>query len=406
MKILYLSQHFPPEIGAAQGRAYDMAKNLVKEGHEVTVLTTFPNHEKNRSLFKKETKEGIEVRRSFRFQDTKKSSKARLANYFSFMFSSIISGLLVRKTDAVYASSPHLFTAASGYILSRLLRKPFILEVRDLWVDFAKILSQFSNPLLLKWARKLENFLYQKAEHIITVTHGYKEHLIKQGVDGRKINVVTNGVDIEDIQSAASEEKEEIRKKHELGNDLVVLYAGNMGAAQGLDVVLDAANILGPEAEVTFCFIGEGVEKDPLKAKADFEHIPNLLFLDSMNKEELMPYYQAADLCLVTLKNHPLFHITIPSKVFDCMAAGKPVLIGVGGEATDIVLENEAGIAFEPGNAEELAEAVDKAVKNREWIKELESNVTEVVKQKYNRRILAKKLSGILENVVKGEKND
>ncbi|MEB1808297.1 MAG: glycosyltransferase family 4 protein [Bacillaceae bacterium] len=400
MRIVYISQHFPPEIGAAQGRAYDMAKNLKDIGHEVTMLTTFPNDRLIWKWYEREEIEEIDVRRSFRIRDTKSSAVRRLANYLSFMTSTIITGLFIKKPDIYYATSPHLFGAVAGYVLSRIRRTPFVLEVRDLWVDFAELLGQFKQPHLLKLARKLENFLYEKSDRIVTVTNGYKDRLVELGVPEEKIHVVTNGVDPATLPTEKG--KLNIRKELGLEDQFIILFAGNIGAAQGLDVVIPAAKTFKQEGvPITFLFIGEGVEKQRLKQEANEMDLHNVVVLESMKKHELVDYYEAADMCLVSLKKHPLFNITIPSKIFDCMAMNKPIIIGVDGEAREIVEENDAGIFFEPEDPADFVEKIKNIYRQRERLEEMQSHIRQAVLKKYNRQYLAKELSDILKGCTK-----
>jgi len=397
MKIIYISQHFPPEIGAAQGRAHDMANNLTELGHSVTMLTTFPNQEDTMRLYKKEKWNKIDVRRSFRVKDTKASAKRRLANYLSFMVSSTLTGFFMKRPDVVYATSPQLFVGVAGYMLSRFHRTKYVLEVRDLWVDFAEVLSQFNNKHLLKLARKLEIFLYKRADRIITVTYGYKERLISLGIPEGKIEVITNGVDFTQLPKATSNH---IRNELHLEGQFVILFAGNIGAAQGLDMLIPVGKKLQEDGvPVTFLLIGEGVEKARLQKEVKESALRNIVFLSSKKKNELQAYYEEADICLVTLKKHPLFSITIPSKLFDCMAVGKPILLGVEGEAKHIVLENGAGVAFEPENPLDLLEKIRFLLTNPALLKEMEQNVERTVMEKYNRKQLAQQLATILETI-------
>ncbi|MGB7998530.1 MAG: glycosyltransferase, partial [Anaerobacillus sp.] len=171
-----------------------MSMNLVEEGCDVTVVTAFPNHMSSNKLFESSKHLGLEVMRSFVIQDTKKSTIRRMLNYLSFMVTSVISGLFSKKTDVVFATTPQLFVGLSGYILSKLKRAKFVIEVRDLWVDFAEVLNQINNKKALKLARKLEWFLFNQADHIIVVTHGYKRYLVEKGISENKIDVITNGV--------------------------------------------------------------------------------------------------------------------------------------------------------------------------------------------------------------------
>lgn len=399
MKIVYITQHFPPEIGAAQGRAYDTSSNLSSLGHDVHVLTAFPNSKPIKKVFKKERVNKLTVYRSFRIRDTKKSSLRRLANYISFMCSSCISGLLVKKPDIIYATSPQLFQGITGYFLSRWHRTKFVFEVRDLWVDFAELLGQFKNKKLLTLARKLESFLYKKADHIIVVTNGYKEHLIKLGVPSEKITVIRNGVNPNSLPD--SYETSNIKETYGLEGKFIVLYAGNIGAAQGLSTVLTAAEKLKDDPTIAFMFIGDGVEKQNLLQRAHSMELKNVLFIDSISKQELTSYYAAADIGIVSLKNHSLFNITIPSKIFDYMSMSTPILIGVDGEAREIVETHHAGFYFEPENPDDFIRALKYAQNHPDRLQEIRKNVKNELLVAFNRETQAKELSEILYSVTK-----
>ena len=399
MKIVYITQHFPPEIGAAQGRAYDMSSNLSNLGHDLHVLTTFPNSKPINKFFKKENINKLTVYRSFRIRDTKTSSIRRLANYLSFMVSSCISGLLVKKPDVIYATSPQLFQGVTGYFLSRVHRAKFVFEIRDLWVDFAELLGQFKNKKLLQLARRLESFLYKKADHIVVVTHGYKQRLIDLGIQEEKITVIPNGVNPNSLPSLKGTSS--VKHLYGIEDKFLVLYAGNIGAAQGLTTIISAAKKLKDDPSVVFMFIGEGVEKQILMEKATSLNLSNVLFIESKRKEELLDYYEAADVGIVSLKKHPLFEITIPSKVFDYMSMSTPILIGVNGEAKEIVEEHEAGFYFEPENGDDFVRVLKFAQSHPDKLKKISQHVKEKLLQSFNREIQAKELSETLFSLTK-----
>jgi len=402
MKIVYITQHFPPEIGAAQGRAYDMSSNLSNLGHDLHVLTTFPNSKPINKFFKKENINKLTVYRSFRIRDTKTSSIRRLANYLSFMVSSCISGLLVKKPDVIYATSPQLFQGVTGYFLSRVHRAKFVFEIRDLWVDFAELLGQFKNKKLLQLARRLESFLYKKADHIVVVTHGYKQRLIDLGIQEEKITVIPNGVNPNSLPSLKGTSS--VKHQYGIEDKFLVLYAGNIGAAQGLTTIISAAKKLKDDPSVVFMFIGEGVEKQILMEKATSLNLSNVLFIESKRKEELLDYYEAADVGIVSLKKHPLFEITIPSKVFDYMSMSTPILIGVNGEAKEIVEEHEAGFYFEPENGDDFVRVLKFAQSHPDKLKKISQHVKEKLLQSFNREIQAKELSETLEHLTEKPK--
>ncbi|MCP3740149.1 glycosyltransferase family 4 protein [Rossellomorea sp. BNER] len=399
MRIIYVSQHFPPEIGAAQGRAFDMSSNLMELGHDLHILTSFPNNIKSNKFFEKKKTNKLNIYRSISIKDTKSSSIRRLANYISFAISSFISGLRVRKPDIVYATSPQLFQGLTGYFLSKIHRTKFVFEVRDLWVDFAEILGQFQNKRLLNLARKLERFLYKKADHIVVVTNGYKDKLISLGIPETKISVIYNGVNPSDIKSPTR--KIDIKEQYNIPKDsFLVLYAGNIGAAQGLKTVVNAARKVNQiDSSIFFLFIGEGVEKDALVKQANDFNLTNILFIDSLPKKELESFYYETDVGIVSLKKQPLFEITIPSKLFDYMAMGVPTLVGVDGETREIVEKNNAGLFFEPENDEDFIRALLEAKNNQNALSHMKKSMQYHLSDNFNRKKLAKKLNKSLLNL-------
>lgn len=337
---------------------------------------------------------GINVIRTFIIPDTKSSSLRRLTNYFSFMFSSIIGGLSFKKYDIVYATSPHLFIGVSGYILSRLYRAKFVFEVRDLWVDFAEGLGQFNNKFFLNLARKLERFFYKKADLIITVTNGFKDLLMDQGIPEEKIEVITNGTDVEFYKPG--NDKKNLRERYGLQQKFVILYAGNIGVAQGLDVVIDAADRLRNNKDIVFMLVGEGVEKERLKQKIDRYRLSNIIIEDGQTRQNIINYYNMADATLVCLKKYELFSITLPSKIFDALAVGKPILIGVDGEAREIVEGTKSGIYFEPGSGASLKDAILKLYNDRNICDIMGRNARNCAEKFYNRFKLTIKLNELL----------
>ncbi|MCK8827691.1 glycosyltransferase family 4 protein [Natroniella acetigena] len=404
MRILYISQHFPPETGAAQGRAYEMAKNLVKLGDEVTVVTGFPNYPEGEihdqykgKFFQRETIDGINIIRTFLVPDTKSGTLVRLLNYITFFISSIIGGIFAKKVDVVYATSPQLLVGLSGYILSILKRAKFVLEIRDLWVDFAIHLNQITNKFMIKAARFLENFLYNRAKKIIVVTNGFKKHLVSAGINSKKIEVVTNGMD-ENLFKPGDKDNW-VRDKYNLKDKFVVMYAGNIGTAQGLEVVINAAKRTRENSDIIYTIIGAGVEEEKLKSLAQEYELDNVKFIGSQPKEKIVDFLSAADTLLISLCDLPLFDITIPSKVFDYMAMGKSILIGVKGEARKIIEKAEAGVYFQPENDEELTEGLFKLYEDEELRAKMGDNAREYAVNNFSRFKLAEKLNKVISNI-------
>ncbi|MFW5795315.1 MAG: glycosyltransferase family 4 protein [Bacillota bacterium] len=404
MHILYITQHFPPETGAAQGRAYEMAKNLVKLGNEVTVITGMPNYPEGKiykeykgKLYSKEEIEDVKVIRTFLVPDNKKNSLVRILNYFSFLISSIIGGLFITDVDVVYATSPQLFVGLSGYIISLIKRAEFVLEIRDLWVDFAIHLDQLKNKFLINFSRKMENFLYEKADKIIVVTEGFKDKIIEDGINQSKIEVVTNGIDIEHFTPIKKDKS--ILNIENIKNKFVVMYAGNIGTAQGLKVMLESAKKTKEVKDIQYVIIGTGVETDKLKKYKKENNLTNVSFLGLKPKSEIANYLCSADLLLITLKDLPFFDITIPSKVFDYMATGQPIVIGVKGEARKIVEKAGAGKYFEPENSSELATQILNFYNGEYNINKMKINARKYAVNNFSRYKLAQKLDNVLEKI-------
>lgn len=397
MKILYVTQHFPPETGAAQGRAYNMSTYLTRFGHEVTVLTGFPNYptgvvppEYRGRKFMRETLDGVNVVRTFLVPDTKKNALVRVSNYTSFMISSVLRGVFLPKPDLVFATVPPLPVGVSGYVLSRRFHVPFVLEMRDLWVDFAGVLGEVRQPRLLDYAKRVERFLLEKAKRVVVVTHGYKEWLVRTGLPAGKIGVVTNGVDPDVFQPGPKQNW--VRDELGLENKFVVTYAGNMGLAQQLDTVIRAAKELEADPRIRFLLVGEGVERSRLQALAHELRLTNVTFVPQQPKNRVIDFLSASDALVVILKNEPLFRITIPSKLFDCMAIGRPILVGVDGEARRIVEEAGAGLFFNPDDPTHLARAVKYFVEHPESAAICGCNARKAAVEAYNSAARARQL--------------
>ncbi len=407
LRILYVTQHFPPETGAAQGRAFDLSRLLTARGRDVTVLTGLPNYptgkipeEYKGKLTFRETRDGINVIRSYLVADTKSSARVRIANYLSFMMSATAVGSVQHRPDVIYATIPQIFVGLAGYMLSRRFRTRFVLEVRDLWVDFAEMLGELTNPKLLAAARRLERFLYRSADELVVVTEGYKEHLTRSGLDPSRIHVVPNGIDPSHF--VPSPKDNWVREKYGLDGKFVVSYAGNLGLAQNLKTVLDAAALLHEDGDVHFLLIGEGAERKALMDQATNHRLENVTFVEQQSREDIQTFMSASDALLVILKNHPLFHMTIPSKLFDSMAMQRPILAGVDGEVRKIVEIARSGLYFDSDSAVELVRRIGQMKNDAAACIEMGENGRRAVTTKYNREILV----NILDSVLRGEKTD
>ncbi len=404
MTILYLSQYFPPEVGATQTRALEMATNLVRQGHQVTVLTEFPNHPKGiippryrGRCFEHECLNGIHVIRTWVFTRPHKNFYTRMGLYLSFMLTASVIGSALRgRYDIVYATSPPFFVGAAGLWLSRLKNTKFVFEIRDLWPQTAVELGELHNPRFIRWAEKLEKTYYRSAERIIAVTQGIYDTLAKRGYESPKLRLVLNGTNTELFFNHGNL----LRAHLELEDKFVVMYAGIFGIAQGMEQLVDMVECLKPSKDIHFVFIGEGPMKQKVLELQRNKGLTNLTVLDEIPREEIAGYISAADCCLVPLKRKPLFLGALPSKMFDFMACERPVIVGVDGEARRIVEQTGAGIFVEPENTGQMIAAIQRLKDSPEARRQMGVAGRALVQEQFSRRQQALKLEAILREIV------
>ena len=362
MRVLLLTQYFPPEIGATQNRMAEFAAALAAAGHDVEVLTEVPNHPSGivapayrRRWIYREAEQGYRVTRVWVLARPRKTFVTRAGFYATFFFMAILACLSGRQRyDVVVATTPPLTVAAAGLALSRLKRAPFVVDVRDLWPEAAAALGELSNPVLYRAAARLERAVYRGARAITATTVPFCEYIAAHGGEGRTSHV-PNGTR-PDLFVAAAGARTAFREQHGLSDDRFVLaYVGLHGIAQGLEVVLDAAPAL---PDVLFMLVGEGPRKAALKEECDRRGCANVRFLREVPSASVAAVMAGADALLVTLSPAPVFRTFVPSKLFDAMAAARPVILMVDGEARRILDEAGAGVFVPPGDAAALAAAI------------------------------------------------
>jgi glycosyltransferase involved in cell wall biosynthesis len=363
MHVLLVTQYFHPEVGATQTRMLEFARGLTAKGHDVTVLTEFPNHPHGvipdayrGKLFTTERMEGFTVLRTWVWATPVKTFWSRIAFYLSFMILAIVRGMLYRpRVDAVLATSPPLFSGVVGWVLSRWKGAKFVLDVRDLWPAAAEALGELRHPFLVRRAEFVERRLYRAADCITAVTKAFCAHIASVGADESKIRWLPNGT----VEALFTPERLEAGLKAQLGlgGRFVVTFAGTHGIAQGLPAVLDAAKHLAGHP-VTFFFIGDGPVKAALVERARTEGLDNVVFHAQVPLDRIAPYLNLSDALLVPLRNDPIFSSFVPSKLFDSMACGKPVILMVDGEARQLLDQASGGIYVPAEDACALADAV------------------------------------------------
>jgi glycosyltransferase involved in cell wall biosynthesis len=407
LKILLLSEYFPPEVGAGSNRAYELSYNWVKLGASVTVITGFPDYpdgiipaDYKGLKFLHENIDGIEVIRTFTIPAPNKGFFKRVISFLSFMFSSIIQGSkAVKKQDIVIATSPPFFVGIAGYIISKLKDAPFVFEVRDLWPESIVQLGQLRNKFVIFLLEKLENFLYNNCNHIVPVAESTIGVLALKGVNTDKITVIKNGVDLKNF--SPSEKNTALVDKFNLRNKFTVGYIGTIGLSHAIDKVLDAADHLKNNQEIQLIIIGEGAEKEKLIRKKDELKLSNVKFINNVDKKSLPEYYRLCDVLLVPLRKLELFEKVIPSKIFEIFAMEKPLIISVNGEAKKLVEESGGGIYSEPENEIELKDRILYLYKNRSLLIEMGLKGRKYVENNFDRIILSQKYLDLLKSISK-----
>lgn len=363
LRILLLTPYFPPEMGALAARSSEHAAAWASDGHAVEICTAFPNYPTGiipevyrGKLFARERRDGYTVNRSWIYAEPKRSVANRILNTLSLNVSVFFSGLLkCRRPDVIIASSPP-FAGPVGYALSVLKRVPFIFEVRDILPQQAVDLGMLKNKFVIRMLTAVEEFLYRRAKAIVFVAEASRQAVVDRGFDPKKCVTIENGIQ-EDVFAPGPKENA-VREEWGWQGKFVALYIGVHGVSQGLRTILDAAELLRDSGNVHFVFVGEGGDKSALIEYAKAKGLTNVEFLPSQPKERMPEFYAAADACVVPLRQGPYFRLNIPSKMFEIMACGRPIVLGAEGQALDLLEAAGAGLAVTPEDAHAYAEAL------------------------------------------------
>ncbi len=408
MRILYLSQYFPPEVGATQNRAYEMAMNFIKQGHKVTVLTEIPNHpsgiinpDYRGKFIVRSDWDGIDVVRVWVKASAVKSFLNRMLFYISYMINAAIAGILLARGryDFVYVTSPPLFVGGAGLSIKFICQIPMIFEVRDLWPDLAVQLGELKNPTAIAFAKKLELTCYKHAALIVVVTEGTKQILHRRGIPTEKIIVIPNGANL-DTYNFDIAGREKIRRQLNLENKFVAIYAGIHGIAQGLEVIIETAKILEKQSQIHFLMVGSGPQKAVLQQMVSTYGLRNVTLHNEVSMDEMPNYLSAADIALIPLKDIDLFNTVLPSKMFDAWACQRPIILTINGEARRIMEEAQAGVFVPPEKAESLAERLIDLRNSPKDLNRMGLNGRKYVEDHFSREVLAKKLMNELEHLL------
>lgn len=364
MRILFLTDNFPPEGNAPATRTYEHAVRWVRAGHEVTVITCAPNFPEGklfagyRNAWRSvETLDGIRVVRVKTYITANEGFLKRTLDYLSFMAAGTVAGLFERRHDVVVATSPQFFCALGGWALARLKRRPFVFELRDLWPASITAVGAMQRSAAIRALEKLEMFLYRSADAIVPVTQSFREELIQRGVDADKIHVVLNGVDLQRYRPAARDEA--MAKQYDLDGRFVVGYLGTHGMAHGLEKVIEAAERLRDDPRIVFFFAGSGAQRAQVERMAAERALPNVRMIPRQPKDMMPRLWGLCDLSLIPLRDTPVFASVIPSKLFEGMGMGIPALMSLPrGEAVRIVESTGCGVCVAPEDAAAMADQI------------------------------------------------
>ena len=402
MRILFITDNFPPEVNAPATRTFEHCKEWVKKGDEVTVITCVPNFPKGKvydgyknKLYQTEEIEGIKVVRVWSYISPNEGFAKRIIDFMSFAFMAFWVGLF-KKADIIIGTSPQFFTTWAAETLSVLKRKPWIFELRDLWPESIKAVGAISgDSKVFKLLEKIELRLYKRSSRIISVTHSFKNNLISRGIDENKIRVVRNGANLERF----SKRDRHVVWEQKLGvkNKFVVGYVGTHGMAHKLDFIINAWPR--EQRDLHLILMGDGAEKENLKTRAKELKIKNITFLDSMPKEEVPNILSLMDISLVPLKKSDLFKTVIPSKIFENAAMQTPILLGVEGESADIIKEFGAGLCFEPENKTSFIENLTVLKNNLEVYSNCQLGCLNLARA-FDRKKMAEEMRGHLHEVL------
>jgi glycosyltransferase involved in cell wall biosynthesis len=363
MRVLFLTDNFPPETNAPATRTYEHAKRWVAAGCGVTVVTGAPNFPAGRlfpgyrnRLWQRETVDGIDVVRVWTYITANEGMLRRTLDYVSFMVSATVASLFLRRADVVIATSPQFFAAVAGWMAAALRRRPFVMEVRDLWPDSIVAVGAMQENATIRMLRRLEHFLYRRAARIVSVTESFRRIIASGGISAEKIAVVRNGADLRDFTPAPK--PVDLVERLGLQGHFVAGYIGTIGMAHGLATLLDAAAALKADDRIRFVVVGDGAERATLEREIRDRALTNVRFVGPVSRAEVLRYWQVLDAAVVLLRDTAVFRTVLPSKMFEAMACAKPIVLGVRGEACDLLEDARAGVAIPPEDPAALVSAL------------------------------------------------
>jgi glycosyltransferase involved in cell wall biosynthesis len=405
MRILLINQSFVSPDEPGHTRHFEMAQFLRARGHELVIVASDLNYQtgqrtvKRKGIYSEQMIDGVRVLRTYIYPALHRSYFWRIISFFSFMFSSIWTALLVKDVDLVMGTTPPIFQAVSAWTVALIKRKPFLLEVRDLWPEFGVGMGVLTNPIIVGLARWLENFLYARATHILVNSPAYKKYMVDKGVLEKKITFIPYGTDVEmfnpNVDGAL------IRKQLGLADKFAVVYAGALGQANDIYTVLRAAERLREEPRIRFVLFGDGKERSRIEHESQSRQLQNVIFAGVHPKKEMPFVLASSDVCLAILQNIVMFRTTYPNKVFDYMAAGRATVLVIDGVIREVIETSNGGVFVEPGNDEQLANTVLALSKDPQRVRQMGINAREYLVKHLDRRDRLEETLRFLQSLVK-----
>ena len=405
MKILLINQVFVSPEEPGHTRHFELGKYLKDHGHELVIVASDLNYQTGQrtversGLYAEQNFEGVRVLRSYVYPAIHRSYIWRIIAFFSFMFSSTLTALHVKDVDLVLGTTPPIFQAVSAWAVAVLRRKPFLLEVRDLWPEFGISMGVLKNPVIIALSRWLEMFLYRHATHILVNSPAYREYMLAKGVSADKVTYIPYGTDVEMFNPAI--DSVSIRKELNLDNKFVVLYAGALGQANDIDTLLRAAERLKKYDKIHFVLFGDGKERARLETEAKRMGLTNVLFAGTRPKKEMPLIVASADACLAILQDIPAFRTTYPNKVFDYMAAGRASIIAIDGITRELIESSRGGVYVNPADDTMLAQKILEMSRDPVQVRAMGLNAREYLVKNLDRRDKLNETLGLLEKLIK-----
>ncbi len=404
---ILIHQAFASKDDPGGTRHFELGRRLVADGQQITIVASDCNYSTGKRvvartrLMTESNEDGIRVLRAYTYPEAHKGYLHRVISFLSFMATSFGVGVAAGKPDVVMGTTPPIFQAVSAWLLSVVRQRPFLLEVRDLWPEFAIDIGLLKSPILICVARWLENFLYSRADHLLVNSPAYREYLIGKGIKAEKISFIANGVDPEMFDP--HERAEDFRQEFGLQDKFVITYAGAIGMANDIDMLVEAAAAIKDREDIQILVVGDGMERVRLEKRVRELGLKNLTFTGPFPKSQMEHVLAASDACVAILRNIKMFATTYPNKVFDYMAAGRPTILAIDGVIRRVVEDADGGVFVQPGDGKMLAKAMIDLAEHPKRSREMGLRAHAYVVEHFNRDEQARELTALLLRLASGE---